>query len=51
MIDRDRSKQGEEDEVEIERLVVELQEGDDPGLGGEIAHHVLQHLSRMIEEM
>jgi hypothetical protein len=39
----------EEDEVEIEHLVVELPEGDDPSAGQAIAEDLIHQLSRLLE--
>lgn len=39
----------EEDEVEIEHLVVELPEGDDPMAGQAVAQDLVRKLSQLLE--
>lgn len=45
------TERADDDEVEIEKLIVELPEGDDPALGQEIARRLVSDLRRLLAEM
>ena len=39
-----------EDEVQIDRITIDLPDGDDPALAGEIAAQVRKRLQELLEE-
>jgi hypothetical protein len=49
MTERDRARQ--EDEVEIDHVTIDVAEGEDPNLGGEIARHLIRRLGELLEDM
>jgi hypothetical protein len=47
----DRSIEAGDDEVEIERMIIDLPEGEDPGVGEELARQVVSRLSEILERI
>ena len=47
----DRSIEAGEDQVEIERMIIDLAEGEDPDVGEEVARQVVSRLSEILERI